>query len=64
MFGAVFVVVGLAMVFFPRRVRLFLMRDRWSRVFFRGRFFVPVCIVLGAAFVWNGLYILRLASGV
>ncbi len=63
-FGTVCVVVGLAMMFFPRRVRIFLMWDRWSRFFYRGRFFVPVCIVLGAASVWVGLYILRLESGV
>jgi hypothetical protein len=63
-FGTVWVLVGLAMVFFPRRVRMLLMRERWSRSFYKGRFFVPACIILGAAVVWIGLYLFSLGSGV
>lgn len=63
-FGTVWVLVGLAMVFFPRRVQKFLMREEWSRSFYNGRFFVPVCVILGSAMVWIGLYMFRLESGV
>lgn len=63
-FGTIWVLAGLVAVFFPRRVRIFLMRERWSRFLYSGRFFVPTCIILGAAMVWTGLYLIRLDSGV
>jgi Na+/proline symporter len=56
--GVILLLVGGAMIFFPRKVQAIFMRETWTRPLFAGPTFVIGCIATGLAFVAGGIAIL------